>query len=325
MQMYWEYSGCDLDDERHIEKDWERIQPELAANFESLSDPPTELRVAVDHDDTPSEWRIMAALHLPGKTLAVEVTAADLDTAMDKLLTGLSREIDRLGSLPIQATKRTKGLKAIVSILARSHRLDRREAFFSFLTPLVASIAPYVHRELQLCEIEERIASEETSVPDILDEVLCRSWEQFDERPSELPLDLWLIRLADQVLESNCMAQMAESLDNEVSPPSTEPDESQRDYWTEHADYPETIELHEIIAGQRGGDAWDETDLEDKQTNLARLLAGIPHQQRQALVLSAVHGFTEAEIADFQDRSQAEVQRDIESAKQTIAQQLDAE
>ena len=69
-------------------------------------------------------------------------------------------------------------------------------------------------------------------------------------------------------------------------------------------------------------DAWDDADLEVKQENTARLLAGLPRQQRQALLLCAVHGFSEAEVADFQDRSQAEVGRDIEAAKENLAQQF---
>ena len=43
------------------------------------------------------------------------------------------------------------------------------------------------------------------------------------------------------------------------------------------------------------------------------------HFIRQALLLCAVHGFTEAEVADFQSRPETEVQRDIEVAKASIA------
>ena len=53
-----------------------------------------------------------------------------------------------------------------------------------------------------------------------------------------------------------------------------------------------------------------------------QLLGELPRQQRQALLLFAVHGFSEAEIADFQDRSQAEVTRDIETAKANVAQKF---
>ena len=59
--------------------------------------------------------------------------------------------------------------------------------------------------------------------------------------------------------------------------------------------------------------------------DLDRTLAGIPRQQRHAVVLCAVQGFSEAEITDFQDRPQVEVSRDIEIAKQTIARRLAAQ
>lgn len=322
MDIYWEYSGCDVDDERRIETCWERIQLELEANLQSLSDPATELRVAIDHEDIPPEWQIHAALHLPARTLAVEATANDIETAMDNLLSGLAGEIDGIRDIPVRVTKRIEGLEAIVAFLDKSHCRDRRQAFMSFLTPVVASLAPYVHRELQLCEIEGSLPHTEISTSDILDDVLVETWRRFPERSSELSLDAWILHLVDEVIDRACQDQPVESLDDELPVPTSEPGPSQADYWQEQTTYAETIELHEILAGPREGDAWDDVDLDMKRKNVAQLLVGLPRQQRQALVLCAVHGFSEAEVADFQNRSQAEVRQDIESAKQNIWQQL---
>jgi DNA-directed RNA polymerase specialized sigma24 family protein len=322
MEIYWEYSGCDVEDERQIESCWERIQLELEANLESLPDPASELRIAIDHDDAAPEWQIHAALHLPGKTLAVEASARQIEQAMDDLLIGLAGAIDDLRDMPVTVTKRIEGLEAIVALLEHNHHRDRRDAFMSFLTPVVASLASYVDRELQLREIEGSLPSTELSTSDVLDEVLVQAWLQFDARSTELPLDVWILRLVDQAIERVCQDQTIESLDDELPVPSREPLFSQADYWQEQATYPETIEVHELLAGPREGDAWDDVELEVKQMNVERLLAGMPREQRQALLLFAVHGFSEAEVADFQSRPKAEVRRDIRAAKKNIGQQL---
>jgi DNA-directed RNA polymerase specialized sigma24 family protein len=155
-----------------------------------------------------------------------------------------------------------------------------------------------------------------------LDEVLVQAWLKFEQRPPELTLDAWILRLVDDSLARACQDQRVESLDEELPFPSNEPAASQADYWQEQTTYPDTIELHELLAGPREGDAWDDVDLDIKQKNVSQLLVGLPREQRQALLLCAVHGFSEAEVADFQSRPQAEVRRDIDAAKKNILQQF---
>jgi DNA-directed RNA polymerase specialized sigma24 family protein/ribosome-associated translation inhibitor RaiA len=322
MEIFWEYSGCDPDHEREIERCWERIQQELEANMGSLPDPPTELRIVIDHEDEAPEWCIKAVLHVPGRSLAVRATANDVQAAIDDLLTGLSGEIDTLQDLPVRVSRRMEGLESIVAFLESSHLRGRRDAFMSFITPVVASLASYAHRELQLREIEGAVAGAALSTPDVLDEVLVRAWQQFADRPGALSLDGWILRLVDEVLDSASEEGPIESLDQEQPVPSKEPLPSQRGYWEEQATYPESIERHELLPGAPEADAWDDADLEVKQENTARLLAGIPRQRRQALLLCAVHGFSEAEVADFQDRAKTDVRKDIDAATAQLTQQL---
>lgn len=321
MDTYCEYSGCDLEDERQIEACWERILPELEANLESLSVPATELRMAIDHEDESPEWRINAALHFPGRTIAVEARANDIPQAMDDLLVGLASEVDQVQDTTVQISKRLEGLDAVVEFLEQCHVRERRATFMSFLTPIVSSLASYAHRELQIREIEGALPSTELSTMDILDESLVRAWSEFGTRPRKLSLDAWILRLMDRILDAECKHRPLESLDDELPLPSTEP-LSQRDYWQEQTTYPETIEVHELMAGPREASAWDDTDAEVKQEKSANLLAGLPRQQRQALLLCSVHGFSETEIADFQDRSLADVKHDIESANEHLARRL---
>src|SRR5690606_3474544 len=86
-------------------------------------------------------------------------------------------------------------------LLTRWHQEHRSDAFLSFLVPLVASLRPYVDQELRLREINDGLAGEMLNTREVLDDVLVQSWEQFSRRKQEMPIDLWLVQLADESMQ----------------------------------------------------------------------------------------------------------------------------
>ena len=90
------------------------------------------------------------------------------------------------------------------------------------------------------------------------------------------------------------------------------------DSWVEQVSYPETIELSELLPDGPGIETWDSLDLDTKQTHLSQMLSALDRDQRQAFVLNLAHGFSLAEIADFQNRAAAEIEDDIARAKMSI-------
>jgi DNA-directed RNA polymerase specialized sigma24 family protein len=315
MDIDWVYEGCDEHDEARIDRHWRERQMELEGRLAALSEDPSELRIAVNQDHEAERWDVLAALHAGGRTLTAEASSDQVELALDKVLGSLARKIDRLEEEPERVTLRRQGLEGIEALLERSRRQEQGNAFVSFLLPLVRDLRPYVRRELRMHQIENGLASGQVTVPDVLDEVLVRAWAEFPQRTRQLPLDLWLVQLADRVLHESNRSVASESLDQVQELPSKEVREAARDEWIEQPAYPESLELSELLPGGEETDSWDRMDVDTKQTRLAELLSGLPRMQRQALVLTAAHGFDVAEVADFQGRSSQEVQDDLAAAR----------
>lgn len=320
MQIHWTYTGCDHADEREIERLWERRQTAIEAKLAEVPAEPRELRLAFDHDtDDEEAWSMHAALHLPGRTLVAEAERDTIEAVFERVFSKLARAIDRYEDRATHVVAGRSGLHAVLPLLERFHSAGRSQAFFVFLVPVVRSLRPYVRHELEILQLNESLPEESVRPADVLDEAMLRAWERFKQRPPALLIDLWLTQIVDEVLASVTNDRKLESLDERVPLPLSGPDEaSSADYWVEREDDPETIEFGDLLEGPDGIDGWDRLDAEGKQTRLAEVLGSLPREQRQALMLMSVQGVEPAEIADFQNRSLAAVQSDIEAGRRTL-------
>jgi DNA-directed RNA polymerase specialized sigma24 family protein len=238
---------------------------------------------------------------------------------LENILSGLIAEIGRLEQKPRTVTLRREGLDGIVSVLRQGRQEGRSDVFCAWLAPVVASLHPHVRRELQIRQLESNFGSGQLIPDDILDEVLVRAHEQFDRRPPQLPLDLWLLGLADQILDESCRQFAEQSLDEQTVQPSSEPRQSSRDSWIEWATSSETTALAQLLPATPAVETWQSLGRETQQSDSDRVLAQLPLEQRQALILHTAYGFSVAEVADFQDRSAADVRADAGQAQQAIA------
>ena len=322
MKVHWSYFGCEKGHEETVQRIWQQRQDLLHARLAALEEDPAGLQITVSHQDEAPHWIFQSALHLGGRTLITLAEGNECETALEDLLSGLGGEVETDEETPERVARRYRGLEGLNAFLEASHRARRADQFLGFLTPLVASLRPYVRRELQIREIATGIRSVLDSPADVLDEVLVRAYEQFSKRRGRLPLNLWLRGLADQVLDEVSSGIVPESLNDRIERPDDEPADSRRSSWVEWATDEETIERGELLPGLAATDTWDDLDVETKQTEFYRLLKGIPRQERQCLMLNAVEGFSTAEIADFQDRSEAEVRSDIDTARRLLEQQF---
>jgi len=308
--VQWVCYACNEEDERQLEALWEELALGVEANVSALSDAIGPVRLAVERSDEEEMWEISAAVHLTGRTLFASGSGSEPRQAMEKAVNDIAEQIDRYEEKP-DVVGRRRELKGVAVMLDAWRSRGWSHAFVSFITPVVGSLSPYVARELKLHEAEGNRPADGIQKFDMLDEMLVLAWEQFPQRDPHLPLDLWLVRLADQAIEKMLEPVTEESLDDRRPWPSGEPAESVRDQWVEQVTEPETISLAEVLSDEPSAEAWDRLDVETKEARLAELLRDIPRQSRQTFLLNLAHGFTTGEIADFQNRSEDEVQNEI--------------
>jgi DNA-directed RNA polymerase specialized sigma24 family protein len=182
------------------------------------------------------------------------------------------------------------------------------------------TLRTHTQRELELLELEGALAVENLEADDVLDEATLRAWGAFDERPRNLPLDLWLTSLVHGVLDDYTKEPLLESLqaEHDVSLPEQD-EQTSAITWIKQATYPETVELGDLLPGEPGVDSWDRLDFDTKQTKLAELLSYLSRDHRQILVLNAVEGFEPEQIAALQQRSLEEVQADLKESRRRLS------
>ncbi len=338
MQTHWTFSGCDATDETRVARYWDERLLELEGKLNALAEEPSELHVAVHHDDSRPSWEVQVALHLPGATLAAESAGDQLTGVLDAVVCELARHIDEHIDEHAERPSTTAGplrwtgLEVVEGLMRRHHAQGRSQAFFALLQPIMRQLAGYMQHARQALESEDGLPREEVAaedVEDVLDEALARAWDQFGQYAErslsqDRPLDQWLREIVEGVLRQSHRPLAQRSLDEDVAEPADDADDPLRDSWTEAGGYPPTVELAELIAGHPGVDAWDRLSAEGENSSLLESLGKLPRDQRQALVLSLTEGFSVAQIADFQGRSTSEVEEDIRLAERTLRSEADA-
>jgi RNA polymerase sigma factor (sigma-70 family) len=334
METHWIFSGCDLEDETRIARYWEERSLEFEGKLNALSAEPIELRLAVHHDDGPPAWEVQAALHLPAATLVAEEEGDRLEEVLDGVVCELARHIDEYNELPAASADLPAGavldaaLDAVAPLLCRTHAQGRSEAFFALLEPILRRLAGYLQCHLETLARDDGMPCEEVTADDVLDESLTRAWDNFGTYAAkasspEHSLDRWLMKIVEDVLKQSNHSLAEQSLEEEVVEAPDDADDPLRDAWTEAGGYQQTVELSELIAGNAGVDVWDRLSAKEGNSRLAEALGKLPRDQRQALVLSLIEGFTATQIADFQGRSAGDVEEDIRLAEQSLRQDLD--
>lgn len=319
MRVHWTYSGCDDSQQGRIQEIWQSRQEELEAKTAGLGRSYAgQLRIAVKHSGASPIWSVQAALYANGHAFASDFAHDDLAEAMDATVGELAQQMaERLEDLDADSDGRS-GLARLVPLFESFHAGRRSDAFFLFIVPLFRTLRRYAQREVRTRRALGELHREQLTVSDVLDEAMLLAWDRFPKRPKDGPLDLWLIQLIDQTIETGSRAIADESLEARRPEPSTEPWGSQQDQWVADGITPDTIELARLLPGAPGIEMWDELDVEIKQSQLDEIFERLTRPQRQVLMLHAVEGFDTATIADFEDRAQADVEQDLVAARSAL-------
>ena len=314
--------------------------------LEELPADQRQLRVSFDRrDDGYVAW---AMLTLPTANLIAQSDApvADHRLAIDQVVNKLAVELRdhrrrMRGKGPdSRRQRRERDFAAAQSHLSHSHDTADRDAFFDILRPLLRQISSHARRELAIAHLDGTIPRGEVTVGDVLDEVLVRAWERWDRRPVDLPLDRWLIPLVHEVLEQAQTATPSLSLQERVreDDPQADPAEDERRDVNPEAPYaPENgwavennpywpfvdaLTRDDVLPAEDSTEPWQRLAADEERRTILDELSKLPRDQRRALALHALEGWTFDEIAHAQGRSAEEVRADVEAARHLLRERL---
>ena len=317
----------------YFNKKQHRIEKHLSRYPEDLR----RLQVTVHYVGRPPErWEVRFVLQLPTGTLVADETRPGPEEAMDVALDELLRELRRHRELLRKdyTYRRRRQERAAFStaapLLERDVQSQRRAAFFDLLKPIIGVVRDHARRELDVLELEGLIPQGELSADDLVDDVLVRAWRLFPDRPTQVPLDLWLIELLHERFDAlqhdfdrTTMSSQIEVADEHEDVLVDQDDPTEYEFWLERLfDEHVSDSFDELIPDESLHDVLDDLDGEERAERIKRAVAKLPPRQRRTLLLYATEGYDADEIAMAQNRPVAEVESDIAAARQTIVEQL---
>jgi RNA polymerase sigma factor (sigma-70 family) len=343
MSSHLVFNGCDDAVKARLEPYWakklQKLQKLLVPYRTDLQE--IDLTVYCHQQSPQREWyEARIAIHLPTGTLAAQANDKDprvtLNRATDTIISEIKRHKERVRHdyLFKRKSRHRADLSAAGPLLQRDVEGGRREDFFRLLRPQIRFLSDHARRELRILEPEGLLHRREVTVADLLDEVVTRAWQQFADRPRNVPLDLWLTNLLHETLEQlvkqeprphvSLEEKSEQALPSEVPPMEAKQEKLEKEWWDELSPFEQTVLLEDLVPDAEETEAWDELEGEEQRNQLLSLLGELPATQRQAFLLHALENYDTAEMAMLQDRPESQVKADIEAARQTLRDRLTA-
>jgi len=317
MQLQWSFEGCANTTKEKCRAYWDKKQKRLERILSSISLGSKKLRIVVfNNRDKVKQFEARSLLNLPGRSLAVQFSHADLfavlDGLSDKLVAAAKKFKERSSHVVRENRKQqvSEDLFAAESLLAWDVKAERKKSFFTILRPLLDYIERKARSELKIFELENILSPGQVDPGDLVDEVVLLAWERFSGRPKDLPLEFWLIRLLQEVLEKVEWEHQFVSLDQSM--PLVEVDStSTLDWFEEVLGYQEELTLAEMIPDSAETEDWEQLDELGRNLHVYSVLQKLPSYQRQAYILHTIDEYSAEEISHIQNRSVQEVETDI--------------
>jgi len=279
-------------------------------------------------------WVLRLVLLLPTGTLVADEWAgahdwrAALDRLTDRVVLEIRRHKERLRHDDLYRRKRRRqnDFAQAQAALDSDQQQEQQAAFLELLRPLLRGIAEHARRELTLAQLDGSIRPGELTVSDLLDEVATRAWKGYAQRPRDVSMDQWLVRLLHEVLDEYQAEPAAESLYERI-PPDDARYHVDGGWLAENEPFfePQTpLTLYETLPDHELPEPWQEVAAEEQRQWILNQLRRLPRPMRRAFTLHVLEGWDEADIAMLQDRSVDEVRQDIQTARQTLRQSLES-
>jgi len=320
MHVEWVFRGCNGSQKNEIQAYWDQKLPRLERLLAKFPDQLRDMQITLRHLPRIGRFENRAVVHLPTNTLVVEEAGESwteaLDTVTDTLVRRIKSHKEKLrGDWTYRRRRRRREeFDAAGPLLVQDRKMHRQEEFFALLRPLLKRLGHHARRELRLLELDGKVPMGAWTPRDVVDELLVRAWERFESQSSRITLEVWLMGLAQEILDEIAAGTFALSLETPLPQPefgAEREEEEHDDFFTEH----ELPTLADTLPDRDSTTIWDMLDRDEQREALERALAQLAPLERQAFVQHELDGFDLDEIAVIQDRPKNAVVADIESAK----------
>jgi len=319
---------CTKETKEQLKEYWQKKAGRLGRLLRSFAEDQRHLCLTLDNNGGRFEGTLV--LKLPTGNLRAGHAGENGHYVIDLLVDKMTKEIKKhKGKIRhddlYRRKSRRENLKKIVPLLEdEKHRIDKNN-FFTLLTPVLRQLEETARHEIIIAQLQSNILPGELTVQDVLDDVLLRAWEQFEDYNNKESLDSWVTKLLHQVIDEKIKDRLSElSIYEELaaSDPRYTADSSwvceNEPFWEE----PVNITINEIFPDEDTLEPWQAMDAEEQLRWLLAHLSTLPVMERRAFTLYFREGLSEEEIAMMQDRSVEEVKANIQNVSDLLVERF---
>jgi DNA-directed RNA polymerase specialized sigma24 family protein/ribosome-associated translation inhibitor RaiA len=316
---------ADREFNHHTEKLQKRLQifrPELV-----------HLHAIIGPAPVPEGTAVSLNLRLPSGQMAVQengpTPVAAIKAAFQELLKQITKHKDLLRSDNFRGARKLKrngDAQKFEGSVAAVHPVKASgEDIHSYVNANLERLERFVGRELQYRENTGQIRPGLVRREEVVDEVIARALGEEEEKPELLSLERWLYRLAIQGIQ-RLSTQNDDALDSVRLEQSTRrqnvraSDEAVLQYHQPD----ETMNGEATIADTRIATPEQIAYTDEMVRMVEDALLKAPKEDREAFVLFAIEGFSLGEIAAVTDRTPAQSEQSVASAREFLIKNLPA-
>lgn len=319
---------CNEQEEQKLRAYWQKKLPRIERLLKNYRPDQRHICLTIERGGGHYEGRLV--IKLPTGDVAAKYTDKHVHSVIDEVVDTIVNEIKkhkekvRRDDLYKRKTRRQQLDELIPTLLSQKEKKDK-ETFFSLLRPLLRQLEQSVRHEIVIAQLQGILSPGEVTVSDVMDEVLVKAWDEFENRPKEMPLENWVTQLMHHVLDSKIEGKSTElSVVEDLA--AEDPRYTAEVGWvTENEPAWEeelAVSVDDLFPSEDALEPWQWLEAEELMRWLLSRLSTQPALQRRAFVLNVLEGLSEEEIAMLQGRHVQQVREDIKNARQLLWEQF---
>jgi RNA polymerase sigma factor (sigma-70 family) len=211
------------------------------------------------------------------------------------------------GSGIVNRERQTAGLRQKEAEFGKLAAQQNKDEFFRQIIPFLQPLRAYIQRRLRVAYLNLEIRTPVQTTGDILDRVVLKAYETFDKKPTDLTLEQWLYRLANEILDEYVAKRRSRDPRRSSFETLEQKERStlQEIPFTADADaepwFPEELDDSEYQPPEFTPPADEdnpEEELEKKEElqEILQALSRVPDRDRIVFDLYAIEGFSKEEV-----------------------------
>jgi RNA polymerase sigma factor (sigma-70 family) len=240
------------------------------------------------------------------------------------------------GSRIVNRERQTAGLRQKEAELGKLAAQQNKHEFFKQIIPFLHPLRAYIHRRLRVAYLNLEIRTPVQTTGDILDLVVLKAYKNFDKKPTDLTLEQWLYRLANEILDQYVAKRRSRDPRRRSFETLEQKEKGTLEEipFTADADgeawFPEELDDSEYQPPEFTAPAYEdnpEEELENKEElqEILQALSRVPDRDRMIFDLYAIEGFSKEEIGKMLKIPPENVPRIANHVIEQVRQQISAE